>query len=281
MLNSITTETRKIISLAVKKANYPDQSRIIHEIEEHIIESQFSTKQIATLLKKLANNHPWEYIRGWAEFSGSKFIVSQNTLIPRLETEILVDLAIKKILKITRNKHTSLQIIDIGTGSGVIIISIAKKLSELTDLIKIQKNTYLATDISDKALEIAKQNQQNIIPKEEIQFISANLLQTNKIDFASPTLILANLPYIGEKEYRNLDDSVKKHEPRSALVGGNIGHELYIELLKQTNKFLQKPSQIWEASPTTIPPLSQYLDQKEIPHQTIRDQFQINRFLTL
>jgi len=273
MTKVITKKLRAEISNAVTLAKYPDHSRIVREIEEHIIKIQLSKKQIIKLLKNLIDNFPWEYLRGWAEFNDSKFIVTKDTLIPRLETEMLATLAIKKIQ--TFNKP--LQIIDVGTGSGAIIISVIKQL-------KKNKTPYtkaIAIDLSNQALKIAKENKHNLIPNEDVDFINTNLLDTNKINFDSPTLILANLPYISEKEYKQLDISVKKYEPHLALVGGNIGHELYIELLNQSTRFTSQIKQIWEASPSTIPYLTKYLNKKKIPHQIVRDQFQIERFIII
>jgi HemK-like putative methylase len=263
----ITSEVTKQILSAVKQANYPDVGRISQEIKDHIVEVDLTPEQVEIVLDNLIKDKPWEYIRGWAEFKDNRFTVTPDTLIPRLETEVLVDLAIKYA-----QSQDSLQIIDVGTGSGAIITSIAAQLNN-------PKYTYFATDISEKALKTAKNNAKSIIPKGEIHFINANLLGTDVFNINSPTLIVSNLPYIGENEYKELDPSVKSHEPKSALVGGQLGHELYIELFKQGQKFTNTIKHMWEASPSTIPHLTNYLDQQKIPHQVVRDQFEIDRFL--
>lgn len=189
--------------------------------------------------KLIATESPVEYVTGIAEFCGSEFFVTPDVLIPRIETEELVDLVVKFASKLWKKteainktaKHTSkktFQIVDVGTGSGAIAISVAQKLQALGVMFQIT-----AIDISKNALEIANKNllknQTKILP---IKFIQSDLLShlnhNNKID-----LIIANLPYIPSEIIENLDNSVKDFEPHLALDGGSDGLDLVRKLLKQ------------------------------------------------
>src|ERR1700722_11651496 len=173
-------------------------------------------------LKKLAKGLPLAYILGYRWFYGNKFAVSKNTLIPRPETEQIVELAI------TRAKRSQPEIIaDIGTGTGAIIISLAKNIRSAKKPIK-----FFGTDISDKALKIAAQNAK--AQKAKIQFKRGNLAQpilsllNNK-----NILITANLPYLSAKQ---LKEPTIKHEPRLALYGGKKAHQKIEGLIKQLAK---------------------------------------------
>lgn len=155
-------------------------------------------------------NKPSQYIRGWVEFYKLKFKVSQDVLIPRPETELLVD----EVLKIKPDS-----ILDLGTGAGNIAISIARNLPT----IKVY-----ATDVSLAALAIAKQNA--LLNKVKITFFVSNLLDNfdKKVD-----TIVTNLPYIPSGRIPYLDSSVIDYEPHIALDGGDDGFELYRKLFSQ------------------------------------------------
>lgn len=155
-----------------------------------------------------ADNTPPEYLESRAEFMGRKFIVNSSVLIPRIETEQLVN----EVLNL--NPHS---VVDVGTGSGCIAVTLAKNLPD-ADI--------YATDISDEALKIAKLNAEDL----EIFFIKTNLLEGLKIN---PEVIVANLPYIPSSRIATLDSSVKDFEPHLALDGGVDGFDLYRQLLQQ------------------------------------------------
>jgi len=173
------------------------------------------------LIRKRINNIPFSYLKKYKEFYNLKFFVNKNTLIPRPESELLVDLALKYIKK---NKINNVKIIDIGTGSGCLIISLVKQLN---------KYTALGIDISNKAIKIAKTNARK--NKTKIKFNKSNLL--NNIPKQKFNIILANLPYLTTKEMK--EKSIQK-EPNISLYGGKNGLKYYFKLIKNIKKYLEK-----------------------------------------
>jgi release factor glutamine methyltransferase len=167
---------------------------------------------------------PPQYLKGWVEFYKLKFKVTPDVLIPRPETELLVDEVINSSSLLV---HGSSTILDVGTGSGCIAISIAKNAPK----VKI-----FATDISGEALEVARQNAKKHRVDKKIFFLKSDLL--DKINFQLSTfnsqfIIVTNLPYIPNHRIDFLDPSVRDFEPRIALQGGLDGFDLYRRLFSQ------------------------------------------------
>ncbi len=173
----------------------------------------------------MTSSKPSQYVKGWVEFYKLRFKVTPDVLIPRPETELLVD----EVLKVIRNSFT---ILDLGTGAGNIAISVAKNSKN----VKI-----VATDISKKVLEIAKQNAKFHNVKNKIKFVQSNLLEKVS-DF--PDIIVTNLPYIPTARIPYLDSSVKDFEPHIALDGGEDGFVLYRNLFWQIKEKGLKPKLI-------------------------------------
>ncbi len=201
---------------------------------EYLITSR-QQSMINELIKRRVASEPIAYIVRHKEFYGLNFIVNKNTLIPRPETEQLVESAISEQRTIN-NKNT--YIFDIGTGSGNIIISIAHEL-EKNIKYKIQKTKYYAIDISNKTLAVAKKNAKNHGLHKKIKFLCGKLLLPLKnllfIDHCS-LVIVANLPYLSKEIYVSAPVDVKRYEPKSALYSGNGGLAHYEKLLKQLQK---------------------------------------------
>lgn len=217
----------------LEKNGYSNSLRIAKDIEVFSKKDNFS---IEKMLKRIANGEPWEYIKGEADFLGETFIVNKNVLIPRIETEELTLLA-KGFLDDNKSyKH----IIDVGTGSGCIIIFLAK--------IFCKKNNYkfIGIERSKKALEIAKKNSVLHNVNEKVTFQKGNLI--SETDINTDTLVVANLPYIPTRLYKKLDRSVKDFEPREALDGGNDGLKYYKELIKQIESKLKKGKNKYRAT---------------------------------
>lgn len=198
-------------------------------------DKQLSRSQINTF-KKLLRLHlahwPLAYLQGQKEFYGLKFKVNKNVLTPRPETEILVDQA----LKFLKNK-ISQSVLEVGTGSGCIIISVAKNAPA---------NNYLASDISTPALKIAKTNARKNGLKNKIKFIKSDLF--SQIPSQKFTLIMANLPYLNSNQYKKPglageELSIKKEPPHS-LYGGNDGLKYYQNFFSQVKNFLAEEYQI-------------------------------------
>jgi len=185
-----------------------------------------SKKQEVTIKKSIARrakSEPIAYITGHKEFYGLDFITNKNTLIPRPETELLVE----EVLKLNPKNNI---IADIGTGSGNIIISLAKNISS--------KNYYFGIDISKEALRVAKKNAKNHNVDKKIRFFIGDLLspfiENCKLKIENSTLVtVANLPYLSKEIYSSVSADVKKYEPISALYSSEAGLSHYHKLLKQ------------------------------------------------
>lgn len=186
-----------------------------------------------------ASNKPKQYIQGWVEFYKLHFKVTPDVLIPRPETELLVD----EVLNFLKSQHTIYDIpytiLDLGTGSGNIAISIAKNLTVHPGG-GHSKFKIIATDISTKALKIAAQNAKLHGVENRIKFVKSNLLSglnCNLLPSPSGTrcnlIIVTNLPYIPSARIPYLDSSVKDFEPLIALDGGEDGFALYRKLFQQ------------------------------------------------
>ncbi|MBQ3475695.1 MAG: peptide chain release factor N(5)-glutamine methyltransferase [Bacilli bacterium] len=171
-------------------------------------------------IKRLNNKEPVQYIVGNVDFYNCNLIVNKNVLIPRFETEELVDTTINKIKQLFNKK---VDILDIGTGSGAIAISLKKELDS---------NVY-ATDISKEALEVAKENANK--NDTVITFINTNIYDgiDNRFD-----VIISNPPYIRYDE--EIDPIVKNNEPHLALYADDNGLYFYREILKNIRFILKE-----------------------------------------
>jgi len=218
------------------------------------------------LIKKRIKNEPIAYLIGKKEFYGIDFLVDKNTLIPRPETELIVDEALC-ILKDTQINS----VIDIGTGSGNIPIAILKNFPAENNI------KFFAVDISGKALCVAKKNAQKIIPNQKINFLKGDLLNLiieNKIIKDNQTvLITANLPYLSAEIYQNCP--AKDFEPKTALFSEQDGLAHYEKLFKQIkNNFSQKNNKFFillEISPEQKEKISSLIE-KYFPNSKIEFQ---------
>ncbi len=172
-------------------------------------------------LTRRSRNEPVAYILGEKEFWSKKFKINKNTLIPRPETELLVEYLLKKF------KGKKLSILDIGTGSGCIIISLLNNLKH---------SNGLGIDVSKKAIEIAKKNSSYHKLQNKLKLINKNLngILNRKFD-----LIVSNPPYIMSKELKNLSEDIKRYEPIIALDGGNDGLDLIRKVIYKSKNILK------------------------------------------
>lgn len=246
------------IQEVLKACGYHDIFRIAKEVYEFSTES---STQLETVLKRISNNEPWEYIKGECEFRNKNFKVNQHTLIPRIESEQIVDIVKNKIQSSPIPFTT---IVDAGTGSGCLIISIAKELGN--------KYKYYATDISKDALAVAKENTDSSL---NIQFVNTNLIQDLDLNPDGHYFIVANLPYIPTTQYLGLDRSVKDFEPRNALDGGKNGTKYCFELIQQIKAKNLKGLLLLEIEPSTM---DQFKDFSPI---IIKDIYERERFLLI
>ena len=182
------------------------------------------------LSKKLLAGWPFAYLSGQKEFYSLNFKVSPAVLIPRPETEMTVD----KVIETLKNLDTPCTVIDIGTGSGAIIIAASYNTKRLVPN-KYRKTSFWATDISPAALRIAKQNASVYKLNKKIKFRLGNLLLAitaviNK-NIDKEIIITANLPYLNPKQIK--ESKTIQKEPTLALDGGYDGLHLYRALFKQ------------------------------------------------
>lgn len=189
-------------------------------------------KQLDKSLTRLEKGEPFPYVLGHWEFFGLDFEVTPDVLIPRPETELLVEKAIIWLQESkVRRPWTTLRVADIGTGSGAIAVSLA---------VNVPDADILATDISSKALQVAKQNSIKHGASERIKFIECDLLPTDPSSFilhhSSLDLLCANLPYIPTQTLSQL--SVFGREPTVALDGGADGLDLVHRLLNIAPEWL-------------------------------------------
>ena len=178
-------------------------------------------KKFDKLIQRRSLKEPIAYIIKRKEFWSKQFFVNKNTLIPRPETEIMIEYIVEMF------KKKSISILDIGTGSGCILLSL---LSEL------KSSKGLGIDISAKALVVAKKNAKKLKLVSKLKFLNKSVddLQNCKFD-----LVVSNPPYIETKSLRSLDDDIKKFEPIMALDGGNDGLDVIKKVIYKSRCILK------------------------------------------
>jgi len=202
-------------------------SKSLNKLREEVLidlDREIEEKNILVFkkyLKRRSRHEPIAYILEEKEFWSKKFAVNKSTLIPRPETELLVE----KLLKIYKGKKIS--ILDIGTGSGCILISL------LSDL---KQSTGVGIDISANAILVAKKNALKHKLKKRIKFINKSL---NTIFVKKFDLVVSNPPYIEKKDIKNLSNDIKRYEPRIALDGGNDGLDVIKKVIYKSKNILK------------------------------------------
>ena len=203
--------------------------------EESISDSD--AERYFALLARRAAGEPTQHLTGKQEFWGLEFEVTPDVLIPRPETEHVVEVALDRIalreLRGGRRQITTgagLRIADIGTGSGCIAVALAKELPEAE---------FYGTDISAAALEVARRNAERHGVANRIHFLQTNLLENATTESLFFDVIVSNPPYVGKREAATLPREVRDHEPEIALYGGEEGYEFYPELIAQSAQHLK------------------------------------------
>jgi release factor glutamine methyltransferase len=191
------------------------REKLISDDQRPMTNSQFN--KYKKLIKKRAQHTPTAYLTGSKEFYGIDFYVNKNVLVPRPETETLIE----EILNYeSRIMNHELKILEIGTGSGCISLTLAKYLP---------KTNVIAVDVSEKSLTVARKNKKKLGIR-NVLFKKSNLLSNIK---TKPGIIVANLPYLTRDELK--EPSITK-EPHLALYGGKNGLEIYNKLFKQIKR---------------------------------------------
>ena len=177
------------------------------------------------LIKDRLNGRPIAYIVGNREFMGLDFFVKEGVLIPRPDTEPLVE----ELIEICKMKN-EVDILDIGTGSGAITISLAKY---------IEKSKLTSFDISDIPLEVGKKNAISNGVDHKIEFIKSDLFSAIKNKDIKFDIIVSNPPYIPKRDMDTLHIQVKDYEPYNALEGGEDGLDFYRDITEQSKDYLR------------------------------------------
>ena len=183
------------------------------------------------LIRAAAKGTPIAYLIGRKEFYSLEFEVTPAVLIPRPETELLVE---RVISFCRRQDRPSWNILDVGTGSGCIAVAISKNFSDAR---------VIATDISAGALEVAARNVEKHQLHERIELLQGDLFEplVRQLDVTEFDLIVCNPPYVSSAEYETLARNVRDYEPESALLAGADGLDIYRRLIEKVDQFL-KPS---------------------------------------
>jgi release factor glutamine methyltransferase len=188
------------------------------EFERELTETELAP--LRDLLRRRGEGVPLQHLLGTVEFCGLTILCDQRAMVPRPETEELVELLESRI----ENRES--RIVDVGTGSGVIALTLAAKFPE---------TEVYALDISEDALALGRSNAERLGLTERVHFFKSNLLQNISERF---DLIVANLPYISMQDRQSLSSEVL-HDPAIALFGGARGDELIRDLIEQAPPHLQ------------------------------------------
>ncbi len=221
-LRSAKTETAWLdASLLLTEATGLTRTEQYTKNERMLSNAEYSA--FTAFIERRKQGEPVAYITGRRDFLDYSFRVTKHTLIPRPETEILTDTAIKLI-----DAHKLVNIIEIGTGSGCIAVSLKKSRAV----------NILATDISKAALETARQNSADL--SADVYFAESDLFSAISHDYGRKIdMIVSNPPYIETEFIKTLDGSVKDYEPLTALDGGEDGLKFYAEITKDAPNFLR------------------------------------------
>ncbi|MEH6936363.1 peptide chain release factor N(5)-glutamine methyltransferase [Bacillus sp. JJ664] len=184
--------------------------------------------QFQEMIQKHIEGEPIQYLIGYEYFYGRKFIVNNEVLIPRPETEELVEGVLERIHKLW-DQTDHIELVDVGTGSGAIAISLALENPQLT---------VHTVDIAEESIEVAKQNALQL--GANVTFLHNDLLnyfidENKKVD-----IVVSNPPYIPHQDWLQLDEVVKEHEPYRALVGGEDGLDFYRRFATDLPKVLNR-----------------------------------------
>ena len=201
-----------------------DRSYLLAHFQDSISES--SAERFLARITERRRGKPLQYLLGWQEFRGLEFEVTPAVLIPRPETELLVDVAVQRF------SGGNPVVADVGTGSGCIAVATA---------VALPRARVLATDLSEDALAVARRNAILHNVDDRIQFLSGDLLLPLNALGLEETLdcVLSNPPYVAERDLAALQREVRDWEPRLALVGGLSDLEIYKRLLPEALRFLK------------------------------------------
>ena len=266
-LKEIIQESKKYITEELSFEEIKWLLKDIFSLEEYELIAKsndiFDDEKFMTLLKK-ANDIPVSYLLGYQDFYGYRYQVNKNVLIPRNETEELINYCLEYIKK---NNYKKIKILEIGTGSGCICITLNKELNKLN-----VDNEITSCDISNEVLKVAKQNA--LILNSNINFIESDVF-SNLINY-DYDLIISNPPYIEKNEF--VSKRVLNNEPHIALFSDETGLEIYQKIFSQINKFINLKALFFEISPCIEQGL-ELLKNKYCPNFNSQYKKDINGFI--
>ncbi|MGO4889137.1 peptide chain release factor N(5)-glutamine methyltransferase [Anaerobacillus sp. MEB173] len=212
--------------LLIHHLNFDNRTQLFMNFSEPMDNEQFEIFQAD--IKQVTEGTPVQYITGVEQFYGRRFVVNNEVLIPRPETEELVYGVLERVKK-HFSEGQSLRVVDVGTGSGAIAITLALEHRLLA---------VSAIDIAEASLTVAKQNAKELCA--DVRFVHGDLLQPlieagEKVD-----IVVSNPPYIPETELEQLDILVRGNEPHRALFGGEDGYAFYRRLMEEIPKVLNE-----------------------------------------
>lgn len=211
--------------------------------------SEAERKLMRQLVQRRAKSEPVAYLVGKREFFGLDFYVDNNVLIPRPDTESLVMELVDEA-----QKRSSSSILDLCTGSGCIAIAAAANCSNAQ---------FLASDISETALEIARKNAESNALSQKIQFLQSDCFESIPVGSAFD-FIVSNPPYIPDSEIESLEADVSQHEPRLALAGGADGLDYYRRIVQEAHQYLKEEGVLMlEFSPEQESSLKSLFEESE------------------
>lgn len=256
-----------------------DSSYIFSHSEMPLTNSQYA--KFRSQIRRRKKGEPVAYLTGHKEFYGYDFFVNKNVLIPRPETELIVEETINYIKnKILKNKKLErISIIDIGTGSGCIIVSLVLQLYKLSTL-NFQLKNY-ASDISRKALYVAQKNAKKYQVKNQIRFFHSNLFSNPRMP-KKYDIIIANLPYV-PTSYKSQTKSLN-YEPKSAIFADDNGTQIIKQFLNQAKSRINDDGLILiEVDPRNAKKLKNYAQNIFITSKTelLKDLARLDRILII
>ncbi len=203
-----------------------DRAWLLAHIREAVDEQHRELFEQA--VDRRALREPLQYILGKQEFWGLDFMVTQDVLIPRPETELIIETA----LTLVPNKDVRLTILDLCTGSGCIAVSLAKELASAR---------IFASDKSEKALDVARENARRHGVADRVRFLEGDLFGSlEELDLRGRVdIMVSNPPYVPSEEYSTLQPEVRDHEPRMALLAGQNGTEIHQRIIDEAPEFLR------------------------------------------
>ncbi len=221
-IKSFNLDSEILLSLTLKI----DRSQLLLNLDKRVENKE--KKNFYNLIERRSNNEPIAYISGYKDFWKSKFKVDKNVLIPRPDTETLIEQVLDEL-----DINSSKKILDIGTGSGCILISILKERKRCSGV---------GIDISKKAVKLAKYNAKIQHIDNRIKFLNSDIdnFCRDKYD-----LIISNPPYIKQLEINDLDKDIKNHEPKVALDGGVDGYCKIRLIIKKSSNLIKKKGKLF------------------------------------